>query len=58
MDPLHRLDNMRSQFALVAFCRNSEASNVWNGAVIEVPAIDRWLDDLVLCYPSCCIFLY
>ena len=36
MDPFHRLDILKNQFASVAFCRNSGVYNVQNGAVIEV----------------------
>ena len=36
VDPFHSLDNLKNHFASVAFCRNSGAYNVQNGAVIEL----------------------
>ena len=39
MDPFHSLDNLNSQFASVTLCRNSEACNVQNGAVMELPVV-------------------
>ena len=36
VDPLHSLDNLKNQFASIAFCRNTAAYNVRNGAVIEL----------------------
>ena len=39
MDQFHSLDNLKNKFASVAFCRNSEAYNVRNGAVIEFPVV-------------------
>ena len=39
MDLLHRLDNLKSQLASVAFCRNTGVYNVRNGVVIELPVV-------------------
>ena len=33
------LDNMKNRSASVNFCKNLEACNDWNGAVIELPAV-------------------
>ena len=39
MDLFHSLDNMKSQLASVAFCRNTGVYNVQNGAVVEFPVV-------------------
>ena len=39
VDPFHSLDNLKNQFASVAFCKNSEVCNVWNGSVIALPIV-------------------
>ena len=39
MDPFHSLDNLKNEFASIAFCRNSEVYNVRNGAVIHFPVV-------------------
>ena len=36
MDLFHSLDNLKSQLASVAICRNTGVYNVRNGAVIEL----------------------
>ena len=35
MDPFHSLDNLKNQFASIAFCRNSEVYTVRNRAVMS-----------------------
>ena len=39
MDQFHSLSNLTNQFVSVAFCRNSEACNGWNRAVVELPIV-------------------
>ena len=39
MDQFHSVDNLKSQFASVAVCVNSEACNVRNAAVIELHVV-------------------
>ena len=39
MDPFHSLDNVKNQFASIAFCRNSAEYNIPNAAVIELPVV-------------------
>ena len=39
MDPFHSLDNLKREFASVAFCRNSGAFIVRNETVIEFPVV-------------------
>ena len=39
VDLFHTLDNLKNQFASIAFCWNSEVYNVRNGAVIELPVV-------------------
>ena len=39
MDLFHSLDNLKSQLASVAFCRNTGVYNAWNRAVIEWPVV-------------------
>ena len=41
VDPFHSLDNLKNQFASIAFWRNSEVYNVRNGAMIELPVVDK-----------------
>ena len=38
-DPLHSLDNLKSQSASVAFYRSSKAYSGWSGAVTEWPVV-------------------
>ena len=67
MDLFHSLDNLKSQLASVAFCRNTGVYNVRNGAVIELPVvvsingflvIDRWRSIVEYsCYLSCYLLL-
>ena len=37
VDLFHSLDNLKSQLASVAFCRNTRVYNVQSGAVIDLP---------------------
>ena len=39
LQPFHSLHNLKNQFSSVAFCRNSEAYNVSNGTVLELPIV-------------------
>ena len=48
MDPFRSLDNLNSQFASVTFCRNSEGCNTRNGAVIDLPIVDRNVSSLMI----------
>ena len=40
MDSFYSLDNVKNQFASIAFfCRNSAVKNIQNAAVIELPVV-------------------